>query len=292
MTNIGEDSIGLWDEQDEFYYDVLNLPGGKRVPLRVHSIVGLIPLFAVQVLDTHNEPLLPDFAARAQWFIQKRPDRAQLVSRWQEPGSGQRFLLSLLRGHRTKCLLRRMLDESEFLSDYGVRAISKVHGVHPFVLEHGGTEFRIGYVPGESTSNVFGGNSNWRGPIWMPINYLIVEALYDFHRYYGDDFKVECPVGSGRQLSLREVADELRRRLARLFLRNPDGRRPVLGENHMLQNNPHFRDHVLFYEYFHGDTGRGIGAAHQTGWTGLIALLLHPRRDDDPSTLSIGSDQA
>ena len=292
MTNIGEDSIGLWDEQDEFYYDVLNLPGGKRVPLRVHSIVGLIPLFAVQVLDTHNEPLLPDFAARAQWFIQKRPDLAQLVSRWQEPGSGQRFLLSLLRGHRTKCLLRRMLDESEFLSDYGVRAISKVHGVHPFVLEHGGTEFRIGYVPGESTSNVFGGTSNWRGPIWMPINYLIVEALYDFHRYYGDDFKVECPVGSGRLLSLRQVADELRRRLARLFLRNPDGRRPVLGENHMLQNNPHFRDHVLFYEYFHGDTGRGIGAAHQTGWTGLIALLLHPRRDDDPSTLSIGSDQA
>ncbi len=178
-----------------------------------------------------------------------------------------------------KALLARMLDHTEFLSDYGVRSVSRYHAEHPYVLTHDGQSFSIGYVPGESTSRVFGGNSNWRGPVWMPINYLLVEALYEFHRYYGDDFRIECPTGSKEFLSLRETADELSQRLARLFLRGPNGRRPVLGDDARLQQDPRFRDHIPFHEYFHGDTGRGLGASHQTGWTGLIALLLQPRLD-------------
>jgi len=172
-----------------------------------------------------------------------------------------------------------MLDETEFLADYGVRALSKVHDKQPFQLEHDGTCFGVAYVPAESNSRAFGGNSNWRGPIWMPVNYLLIESIYEFHRYYGEDFKVECPVGSGRYLSLREVGEELSRRLARLFLRRPDGRRPVFGDNGIQQTDPNFRDHILFHEYFHGDSGRGVGASHQTGWTGLIALLLQPRTE-------------
>ena len=176
-----------------------------------------------------------------------------------------------------KGLLLRMLDETEFLSDYGVRAISKYHEAHPYALEHDGHRYAISYVPGESNSGLFGGNSNWRGPVWMPVNYMLVELLYEFHRYYGDDFRVECPTGSGKYLSLREIAEELGKRLSRLFLRGPDGRRPVFGDNPILQENPAFRDNILFHEYFHGDTGRGCGASHQTGWTGLVALLLQPR---------------
>jgi hypothetical protein len=282
MTNMGGEGVGLWDEQDEFYYDVLSLSDGAHVTLRVRSVVGLIPLFAVQVAETQQFDALPEFSRRARWFIENRPDLAALVSRWEEPGVGQRLLLSLLRGHRTKCLLRRMLDESEFLSEYGVRALSKVHKCDPFVFEQGTERFEISYVPGESDSPMFGGNSNWRGPIWLPMNFLIVEALYEFHRYYGDEFKVECPAASGQYLSLREVADELRGRLTRLFLRGPDGRRPALGETRLQQEDPHFRDYLMFHEYFHGETGRGIGAAHQTGWTGLIALLLQPRHEDEP----------
>ncbi|HST75578.1 MAG TPA: glucosidase [Acetobacteraceae bacterium] len=283
MTNMGGDGIGLWDEEDQFYYDVLNLPGGERVPLRVRSMVGLVPLFAVEVLDSRHSGRLPGFAERARWFARYRPDLARLVSRWEEPGAGSRFLLSLLRGHRMKRLLSRMLDETEFLSDYGVRSLSKFHEKQPFTLEHGGAEFSIGYVPGESESNLFGGNSNWRGPIWLPMNYLLIESLREFHRYYGDDFKVECPVGSGTFLTLSEIAAELAHRLARIFLRDAKGRRATFGESPMLQEDPAFRDHVLFYEYFDGDTGRGMGAAHQTGWTALVALLLQPpaeRRGD------------
>jgi hypothetical protein len=291
MTNMGGEGIGLWDEQDSFFYDVLNLPDGERVPLRVRSMVGLIPLFAVAVLDSRSEGRLPEFAKRARWFIENRPDLASLVSRWHLPGAGQTFLLSLLRGHRTKCLLARMLDATEFLSDHGVRALSKYHEAHPFMLEHGGMTYRIGYVPGESDSNLFGGNSNWRGPVWMPVNFMLVESLYEFHRYYGDDFTVECPVGSGKMLSLREVADELRRRLAGLFLRGADGRRPVFGDYELLQRDPEFRDYVLFHEYFHGDTGRGIGASHQTGWSGLVALLLHPRAAADPCGMALGTEE-
>ncbi len=276
MTNMGGDGIGLWDEIDQFYYDMLNLPGGARVPLRVRSMVGLIPLFAVEVLDSTNEARLPYFAARLRWLLTHRPKLAALVSRWDEKGESSSMLLSLLRGHRMKMLLRRVLDESEFLSDNGVRALSKYHELHPFMLDHDGQHFEIGYVPGESTSGAFGGNSNWRGPVWMPVNYMLVEALREFHQYYGEDFTVECPAGSGRHLTLAVVADELARRLTRLLLRGPDGRRPTMGDNQILQQDPHFRDNLIFYEYFHGDTGRGVGASHQTGWTGLLALLLQP----------------
>ncbi|HJU15181.1 MAG TPA: glucosidase [Stellaceae bacterium] len=275
MTNIGGDGIGLWDEEDEFYYDVLHLPGGQRVPLRVRSMVGLIPLFAVEVLDASVFARLPAFSARMHWFLDHRPHLAQLVSRWRDANQSEQHLLSLLRGHRMKRLLRRMLDESEFLSDYGVRSLSKFHEKHPYVFEHAGHRFSVGYVPGESNSGVFGGNSNWRGPIWMPVNFLLIESLQRFHSYYGDDFKVECPTGSGRLLHLGEIAAELARRLCRIFQVDEFGNRAVFGGSPLHRDDPQFRDHVLFYEYFHGDTGRGIGAAHQTGWTGLIALLLH-----------------
>ena len=285
MTRIGGEQ-GLWDEQDEFYYDVLNLPSGQSLPMRVRSMVGLIPLYAVEVLEPGLFNELPEFATRLKWFLNYRPDLARLVSRWTEPAHGDRHLLSLLRGHRMKRLLRRALDETEFLSEYGVRALSKAHAASPYVFEHEGRQYKVGYVPGESTSGLFGGNSNWRGPIWMPVNYLLIESIYEFHRYYGEDFKVECPVGSGKLLTLREVAEELSRRLCRLFLRGADGRRPVLGDHPVLQD-PEFRDHVLFYEYFHGDTGRGVGASHQTGWSGLVALLLQPRAPSDAGTPSI-----
>jgi hypothetical protein len=278
MTNIGGEGIGLWDEEDEFYYDVLDLPGGRRVPLKVRSMVGLIPLFAVEVLDGTLVSRLPEFSRRLRWFLDHRPELARLVSRWLDQSEEERQLLSLLRGHRMKCLLRRMLDETEFLSDYGVRSISKFHQQHPFVFEHDGHRFSIGYVPGESNSAVFGGNSNWRGPIWMPVNFLLIESLRRFHRYYGDDFRVECPVGSGRMLSLAEVADELARRLAAIFLRDASGRRPVFGADSRF-DRPEFRDNIPFFEYFHGDSGHGLGAAHQTGWTGLVALLLFPERE-------------
>ena len=277
MTRVGGADLGLWDEADQFYYDVLKLPGGERVPLRVRSMVGLIPLFAVEVIDCELLDSLPDFAARLDWFLKYRPDLALLVSRWTDKARGERQLLSLLRGHRLKQLLRRMLDETEFLSDYGIRSLSKFHGPHPYVFEHAGEQFSVGYQPGESTSNLFGGNSNWRGPIWMPVNYMIIEALLEHHDYYGDDFKVECPVGSESYLTLKQVAAELSRRLARLFLRDDQGRRAIYGASERQQSDPAFRDHLLFNEYFHGDNGLGLGAAHQTGWTGLIALLLQPR---------------
>jgi hypothetical protein len=274
MTNIGGSGIGLWDEGDEFYYDVLHLPGGRREPLRVRSMVGLIPLFAVEVLDGCIFGRLPEFTKRLRWFLDYRPDLAKLVSRWTEGNTDERHLLSLLRGHRMKRLLARMLDETEFLSEYGVRAVSKHHQRNPFVFEHEGHRFGIGYDPGESTSHLFGGNSNWRGPVWMPVNYLLIESLRRFHHYYGEDFTVECPTGSGRFLNLDQVADELSGRLSRLFLKDGDGRRPVFGDSPRHRTDPAFRDHVLFHEYFDGDNGRGLGASHQTGWTGLVALLL------------------
>jgi Glycosyl hydrolase family 63 C-terminal domain len=274
MTNIGGDGIGLWDEQDEFYYDVLHLPDGERIPLRMPSLVGLIPLFAVEVLDASVFARLPRFTARMHWFLEHRPHLARLVSRWHDPSAGERHLLSLLRGHRMKRLLNRMLDETLFLSDFGVRSLSKLLGEHPYVFEHAGTRLSVSYVPGESATGVFGGNSNWRGPIWMPVNFLIIESLQRFHSYYGDEFKIECPVGSGTMMHLGEIAAEISRRLCRIFLRGENGGRPVFGDSPIEQEDPQFRDNVLFYEFFHGDTGRGLGASHQTGWTGLVALLL------------------
>jgi hypothetical protein len=272
---------GLWDEQDEFYYDVLNLPGDRSLPLRVRSMVGLIPLFAVHVLRSETFAEMPAFTARLRWFLNYRPDLANLVSRWTESTGEEHHLLSLLRGHRMKRLLRRALDAGEFLSEYGVRSLSRAHADAPYVFEHDGHQFNVEYVAGESTTTLFGGNSNWRGPIWMPVNYLLIESLYEFHRYYSDDFRVECPTGSGTLLSLREIADELSRRLCSIFLRDPHGRRPFYDDDRVAQEDPAFRDHILFHEYFHGDNGRGLGAAHQTGWTGLVALLLQPRSQQD-----------
>ena len=272
MTMAG--GIGLWDEADEFYYDVLHLPDDEVIPMRVRSVVGLIPLFAVEVIGSRAFQALPEFSERLQYFLHDRPDLARLISRWNEPGSGERRLLSLLRGHRMKMLLKRMLDESEFLSPYGVRSLSKYHADRPYVLAVNGTQFSIGYEPGEGSTHAFGGNSNWRGPVWMPINILLIDSLREFQRYYGDDFEVECPTGSGILLSLQKVADELARRMTRLFLRNASGQRPILGDDELSQTDPEFRDHLLFHEYFHGETGRGLGAAHQTGWTGCVALLL------------------
>ena len=287
MNNIGDQGIGLWDEQDEFYYDVLNLPDGRLMPLKVRSLVGLIPLFAVETLEPELLDKLPAFHARLKWFLNYRPDLAKLVSHWEEHGIGKRNLLSLLRGHRMKCLLRRMLDESEFLSDYGVRAISRYHKDHPYVFSCTGSQLTVSYQPAESESGLFGGNSNWRGPIWMPVNFLIIESLQKFHHYYGDDFKIECPTGSGRFMTINDVADELARRLTRIFLKDDNGQRPVLRGHEKTHTDPHFRDYIQFYEYFHGDNGRGVGASHQTGWTGLVAKLLHPRRGKTSDTMFI-----
>jgi hypothetical protein len=208
------------------------------------------------------------------WFLNHRPDLASLVSRWHVPGSEDRRLFALARGHRMKRLLKRMLDPQEFLSDYGIRAISRYHLEHPYELNLEGMQYEVCYEPGESSTGLFGGNSNWRGPIWLPINFLIIEALRRFHHYYGDDFRVECPTGSGQMRTLLEVADEISRRLERIFVRGLDGQRPVFGNVDLFQTDPHWRDHVPFYEYFHGDTGRGVGASHQTGWTALVAALL------------------
>jgi hypothetical protein len=282
LNDVGGSGIELWDPEDEFFYDVLHTPEGMQ-RMKVRSMVGLIPLFAVEVLEPELLDEVPEFRQRLEWFLAYRPDLARLVSRWQSPGQGERRLLSLLRGHRMKRLLSRMLDETEFLSPYGVRALSRVHAERPYVLHVGGTTHTVSYEPGESGSNLFGGNSNWRGPVWFPVNGLIVYSLRKFHQYYGDDFRVECPTGSGRFLTLDQIADELSRRLVALFRRDGSGRRPVHGDDERLQHDPHFRDHLLFYEYFHGDTGRGVGASHQTGWTGLVAALLHVwRREAGP----------
>jgi Glycosyl hydrolase family 63 C-terminal domain len=280
MTQMGADGSSLWDEEDEFFYDVLHMPDGHAVRLKVRSMVGLIPLFAVETLEPDMLAKVPDFTRRLEWLLSNRPHLANLVSHWEVEGRGHRRLLSLLRGHRMKCLLRRMLDETEFLSPYGVRALSRHHKENPYVFRVNGDELTVAYRPAESDSGLFGGNSNWRGPVWFPVNYLLIESLQKFHHYYGDDFKVECPTGSGVYLTIEEIADELARRLTRLFLRDESGRRPAMGDDAQAQTDPAFRDHVLFHEYFDGDTGRGVGASHQTGWTALVAKLLQPRRHE------------
>jgi hypothetical protein len=278
MTHFPGSEQGLWDEEDQFFYDVLRLDDGSIIPMKVRSIVGLIPLFAVEVLEPDLLKSLPNFHRRLNWFLNYRPDLAALVSRWEEPGTGERQLLSLLRGHRMKRLLSRMLDPSEFFSDYGVRALSKYHENHPYTFSCAGQNLSVHYLPGESDSHMFGGNSNWRGPIWMPINFLLIESMQRFHHFYGDEFRIECPTGSGNFVSILEASEVLVGRLKQIFVRDERGRRAAFGDNEKLQTDPHFRDHVPFYEYFHGDTGRGVGASHQTGWTGLIAKLIQPRR--------------
>ncbi len=273
----------LWDEQDKFFYDQLGFPDGRKIPLRARSMVGLIPLFATTVLSGAEVDRLPQLKAQMTWFLKNRPDLAQLVSHWTVPGEGDTVLISLLRTHRLTAILERMLDETEFLSPGGVRAVSKYHEQHPYRLEWGSQSFELNYWPGESRSRLFGGNSNWRGPVWMPVNYLLIESLLRQYRYYGDALTVEFPRGSGRQANLHDIAAELSRRLVSLFTRDADGRRPVHGDVPLLQNDPHFRDLVLFYEYYHGDTGRGVGASHQTGWSGLVASLIHRLNGHDYS---------
>ena len=274
MNSRGGEDIELWDEEDGFYYDVLHLPDGQHFPLKVRSMVGLIPLFAVQTLEPKLLNRLPGFKRRLEWFIDHRPELIQNVACMRTPGQEERRLLSVVTPERLRRVLKFMLDEREFLSPYGIRALSRFHRDHPYTCTVQGMQHRVDYEPAESSTGLFGGNSNWRGPIWFPVNYLIIESLQKLHYYLGDDYKVECPTGSGRMATLWEVAGEISRRLTRIFLRTADGRRPVHGGSGKFQTDPHWRDLVLFYEYFHGDTGAGVGAGHQTGWTGLVAKLL------------------
>jgi hypothetical protein len=274
MNNLGGKGIGLWDEEDEFYYDVLHTPGGRYLPLKIRSVVGLMPLLAVETIQWQLIDALPGFKSRLEWYLAHRPDLASLVSRWQEPGMHERRLLALTRGHRMKCLLRRMLDPNEFLSDYGVRSVSKYHKDQPYRLTVRGEEKIVNYEPAESQTGIFGGNSNWRGPVWFPINYLLIESLQQFHHYYGDDFKVECPTGSGTYLTLNEIANELSNRLIKLWVRNEGGERPFLRASAGAFNAATDSEFYWFHEYFNGDNGGGLGASHQTGWTALVAKLI------------------
>jgi hypothetical protein len=274
MASMGVGNSGLWDEEDEFFYDQIRMADNRIVKLKVKSMVGLIPLFAVEVISKKTLDENPEFEKRMSWFLKHRPDLALLVSRWYEEGKENKHLLSLLRGHRMKRLLSRMLDETEFLSEYGVRSLSKKYFDHPYTINENGTELIVKYAPGESDSFTYGGNSNWRGPIWLQMNFLIIESLRKFHFFYSDDFRIEYPTASGKYLSLKEVGTELANRLLKIFLKDEQGRRAVYGNIEKYQTDPNFADLILFHEYFHGDNGKGIGASHQTGWTGLVANLI------------------
>ncbi len=274
MNNLGGKGIGLWDDEDEFYYDVLHMPGGRYFRVRVRSLIGLMPLLAIETIEPALLDTLPGFKDRLEWYLINEPHLCSLISRWQEPGMGERRLVALTRGHRMKCLLRRMLDPAEFLSDYGVRSMSKFHKDHPYVLTVRGEQKVVSYEPAESQTNIFGGNSNWRGPVWIPINYLLIESLQKFHHYYGDDFQVECPTGSGQFTTLNGVANELSNRLIRIWLRDADGQRPFAHTSGNALDEKRDQDRYWFHEYFHGDTGAGLGASHQTGWTGLVSKLI------------------
>jgi hypothetical protein len=277
----------LWDDEDGFFYDVLHLPNDARVPLKIRSLVGLIPLLAVQTLEPETLTRLDGFRRRLEWFVENRKDLTGNVACMRTPGRGERRLLAITDGDQLRRVLKVMLDEREFLSPYGIRAISQRHRDDPYVLRIDGAEYRVDYEPGESSTGLFGGNSNWRGPIWFPINFLIVEALQKFHHYHGDGYRVECPTGSGRMMTLWEVAEEISRRLSRIFLDGPDGRRPVFGSVDLFQNDPLWHDLIPFHEYFHGDTGAGVGASHQTGWTALVAKLLIQSGEHDESHRSV-----
>ena len=274
MNDFGADGISLWDDEDGFYYDLLQLPNGEQHYLKVRSMVGLIPLFAVETLEPEIIERLPGFKRRMQWFIDNHPDVPEHIEMTQRSARGVRRLLSLVNRKHLKRVLFRMLDETEFLSDHGIRALSRYHNEHPYEVYVNGHVNRVDYEPAESTTGLFGGNSNWRGPIWFPVNYLLIESLQKFHHYYGEDFKVPCPARSENQADLWQVSREISKRLGRIFLRGKDGRRPVAGGIEQFQSDPNWRDLVLFHEYFHGDNGAGLGASHQTGWTGLVAKLL------------------
>jgi hypothetical protein len=281
MWRKGPRKEGLWDNEDGFYYDMLYSDDGRSLRLKLRSMVGIIPMFAVEILEDDIFLQQKEFVGRLNWFLNHRPDLASLVSRWNEKSVGEKHLLSVLRGKRLTQILARMLDESEFLSVYGIRAMSKSHKENPFRVELKTVTLSAHYTPAEGDSTMFGGNSNWRGPIWMPMNYLILESLRRFYQYYGDDFKVEYPTRSGNFFTLYEVFFKLATRMNGIFLRDENGRRAVFGAQEKMQTDPHFKDYILFYEYFHGDSGRGVGASHQTGWTALIARLLFPMKNED-----------
>jgi hypothetical protein len=275
MNHMGDHGLSLWDEQDGFFYDVLQHSSGERVPMRVRSIVGLIPLFAVQTMTSSLLDRMPAFKRRMEWFIQNRPDLTENIACMDDEGTCARRMFSIADKEQLERILRVMLDENEFLSPYGIRALSRYHKDHPYTLELGGMLHTVMYEPGESTTGLFGGNSNWRGPVWMPVNYLLIQGLCRFHRFYGEDFQIECPTGSGNKMSLHEVGHEIATRLVNLFRRDENGRRPVNGRFERFQTDPHWRDLIQFHEWFHGDTGAGLGASHQTGWTAIVASLIH-----------------
>lgn len=274
MQAIGGDKLNLWDEDDQFYYDMLHKPNGDAELLKVRSMVGLIPLFAVEVLTPELLEQLPDFKRRVEWVLNNRPDLASLVSSWDNPGSGETRLLAILRGHRMKMIMKRMFDETEFLSDYGIRSLSKYHKEHPYQFNYDGGTVRVDYTPAEATGDMFGGNSNWRGPIWFPMNYLILDSLEKFSSYYGPDYEVEYPTNSGKMMNIKEAAEEVSKRLLALFVPDFNQKIPMYGEYDTFQKNPNFNQNHLFFEYFDGDTGKGLGANHQTGWTGLISEII------------------
>jgi hypothetical protein len=271
---VGADT-GMWDDTDGFFYDVLRLPDGSAQRLKVRSMVGLLPLCAVTVFEGELLAKYPELGERLRQFLQARPELRAFIHDPAKRGEGGRRLAALLDEAKLRRVLATMLDEKEFLSPYGIRALSRAHAERPYVFHVGGQEFRVSYLPAESDTGMFGGNSNWRGPIWMPVNGLIIRALLQYYAFYGDAFTIECPTGSGRRMTLYQVAEELARRLASIFLRDQDGRRPVYGGARKFQEDPHWRDYILFYEYFHGDNGAGLGASHQTGWTGIVARAMH-----------------
>lgn len=274
MNKAGQD--GMWDEEDGFYYDLLQLPDGQAIRLKVRSMVGLLPLCATTVIEKEQREHVPQALAAFSARVSQMPEllESMHLTGPGHKGVGERGILALVNEDRLRRILSKMLDENEFFGPYGIRSLSKFHQQNPYVFNVGSQEYRVGYLPGESNTAMFGGNSNWRGPVWMPVNVMLIRALLNFYLYYGDNFKIECPTGSGRTMNLFEVAKEISDRLGRIFLRNEQGRRPVYGDTEKFQNDPHWRDYILFYEYFHGDSGLGLGASHQTGWTGLIAKLI------------------
>jgi len=276
MDRIGDQHDEMWDDEDGFFYDLLHLPDGRAMRLKVRSMVGLLPLCASTVLEPKTAANLPRLLELVELFRKRHPEMLKQIAPADDRfvGHGGRRLLSVCNKHKLERVLAYMLDEKEFLSPYGIRSLSQHHQDHPFTFQHGWHEYKVEYLPAESNNGMFGGNSNWRGPIWMPVNGLLIRALLNLYQFYGEDFKVQCPTGSGTYMTLYEVAEELSRRLSSIFLRDANGKRPLYGGTEKFQNDPHWKDYILFYEYFHGDNGAGLGASHQTGWTGLIARSL------------------
>jgi hypothetical protein len=290
MDRVGNNQDELWDDADGFFYDVLRLPNGVATRIKVRSLVGLLPLCAVCVIPPGFVQKYPAVMDRVERFLERRPDLIANIHPIDQQGVNGRRMLSILNETKLRRVLERMLDEHRFLSPYGIRSLSKWHRDHPYEFQLQGTAYKVEYEPAESTSGLFGGNSNWRGPVWFPVNVLIIRALLELYQYYGDQFKIDCPTGSGRAMTLFEVARELSTRLVAIFRRDQQGRRPVFGAANKFQNDPHWRDYLLFYEYFHGDNGAGIGASHQTGWTGLVARLVDMLGELQAEHLLVSSD--